>query len=176
MQSAARFGGREMAAILYLDDGRKFLTSNIAISGAYFLIAREVRNRPRLRLWLIDLSEQCAPFFDIDMRALAPEDRREFWAAAKRAFDAVAATAEPGFLDKPNSWVANCLNGLLLEKGKIDRGEPPPPGEHKADILPTDMDLDRWFDDRDVEEIFQQREAEYQRFRASRAERAADAE
>lgn len=157
-----------MAAILTLDDGRDFHTSNVAISGAYFLMARELGDRPRLRLWLFDLSRQCAPYFDVDLRALAAEDRELFWSAAKRAFDAVAARSEPGFLDQPDSRVANCLNRLLEEKESIDRGEARALGVYGMEILPIDIEKDRWFTDEQLEADFAAEEAEFQLFLASR--------
>jgi hypothetical protein len=165
----ARFGPTiaetVLAAILILDDGRDSGCSNIAISGAYWLMAREAR-RPRLRLWLLDLSAQCAPFFDIDTRALTPEDRDEFWAAARRAFDALAARSEPDFLEKPNSYAANCLHRLLVEKESIDRGETVAPERIQAELYPTDIEQDRWFTDEEVEARFQAKEAEFQEFLA----------
>lgn len=151
-----------MSAILYLDDGRSCWGSNIAASGVYFLVAREVR-RPRLRLWLFDLSEQCAPFFDIDTRALSREDRKEFWAAAQRAFDELVARLGPGLLDRPNSWTADLLHRLLEEKDNIARGVPPSPDERREDVIPIDIEEDRWLTDEEAEALFEQREAAFLR-------------
>lgn len=154
-----------MAAILYLDDGRDVGCSNIAIASTYFLIAREVRDRPRLRLWLFDLSEQAAPFFDIDTRALAGADRDEFWAAAQRAFDALAARSTPDFLDQSHAWTGNCLHRMLMERAKILGGDPPPP-DARAAILSIDIERDRWLTDDQAEALIRQREADFQRFLA----------
>lgn len=128
-----------MAAILHLDDGRTFHAPNRGISGAYELIGLQVAARPRLRHWLVDRSFQCAPFFDIDTRGFEPEDREEFWAAARRALDAVIARHGPEILASDNSPAAYCLNRLVAEKEKIERGEASG-GPTREDVEPVVLD------------------------------------
>ena len=128
--------------------------------------------RPRLRNWLFDKSEQCAPFYDIDTRDFAPDDRTAFWAAVTSAFDALATRSAPGFLDEANSWTANCLNNLLTAKRAIDAGDPPP-----DDVRPPfgSVDLDEtWMKSPMIEQEFARHEAAFQEFLASKAAGAAD--
>lgn len=116
--------GRGMAAILSLDDGRKFLASNMGISGAFFLMSRQLPDNPSLARWLFDKSEQCAPFFDIDTRAFSDSDRVDFWRAAKRAQAELLESFEPVFFEQTYSASEDCLKRLVVERLRIDADEP----------------------------------------------------
>ncbi len=115
-----------MAAIIILEDGRAFMGSNLGVTAMLSLMADQVSsNRPKLALWLADMSDRCAPFLDFDVRGLTSEDRAEFWAAAQRAFSALEAKHGPGFLEHENAYSANCLDKLLRMHRSIEAGQPP---------------------------------------------------
>ena len=151
-----------MAAIVTLDDGRAFYASNAQISGAYYQIGKAVCDRPRLRHWLLDLSERCAPFFDIDVRGLESADRDEFWRAAKRAYEEAPSRHEDKEIEFQTSASTYCVGRLLEEKAKIDAGEPP------EDLSPYEirrMDIDDvWLSESELEEVFQTRAKEYLKY------------
>ena len=166
-----------MAAILTLDDGRIFEASNIMISGAYYHIGMQVAERPRLRNWLLDLSTQCAPFFDIDIRGLEPEDREEFWKAVRRAIPALVELHGPEILEFERSPSAWCVQAMLQEKDKMDAGEPGErsirpwlPAIPDEGMCPVDLDS-VWHSETELKEMFTEGQEEYARLRSQKVGR-----
>lgn len=127
-----------MAAIIKLDDGRFFRGSNLGTGGMLCLISREVGDGyNRLRRWLADVSNRCAPFMDFDTRGLPEADRAEFWRAAERA---LATLASRGPSIPEQGLAAECLNRLVQMNRHRVFGEPLPPTSDSDDYDPRPFD------------------------------------
>jgi hypothetical protein len=116
-----------MAAILVLDDGRKFFESSFGVQGMLLLVARELPDEHwRLRRWIADKAVRSAPFQDFDFRGLSEVHRGAFWEACRRAHDRLAAKYGD-FSNLPeNAFAASCINGMVEAHHKILAGDPPP--------------------------------------------------
>lgn len=107
-----------MTAFIRLDDGRCLWRSNVIMASLYSRVSDQVSaDHPRLKRWLRDLSDRCAPFTDIDIRGLVESDRVEFYAAASKAAHDKYSGVKGGSTE--------ALEMLLRMKESIDRGEPP---------------------------------------------------
>jgi hypothetical protein len=127
-----------MAAIIKLDDGRLFRGSNLGTGGMLYLISSEVSDsHSRLRQWLADVSNRCAPFMDFDTRGLPEADRAEFWRAAEAAL-ATLASRQP--LIQEQSHAAECLIRLIQMNRHRVFGDPLPPTCDSDDYDPRPFD------------------------------------
>ena len=150
-----------MGVVLILDDGRSFGASTMGMGGAYDLIAAEITDRPARTRWLMDINERGAPFLDLDTRAFEEADRTAFWRGAVEAFARLERKFGPGVLKEKNAFAANCLHQLLIEKRKIDAGEPPA-DVHDA-IWPIDLN-DLWYSDEELAEARRKDQEQYRRW------------
>lgn len=119
------FRGKNVSAMLFLEDGRVLHRSNIGYCGMINLIAREVAEPySKLQVWLSDIADRTPPFCEFDIRGLPEAERGEFWEAAQRA--GVLIRAKYGYEELPeNAWAAESLFHLLRMHESILAGEPP---------------------------------------------------
>ena len=76
-----------MSVILTLEDGRQLQGCTLGMAGMFTLISGAMPSRiGRLKIWLADLDNRCAPFLDFDMRGIPASDRDIFYASAEIAF------------------------------------------------------------------------------------------
>lgn len=114
-----------MAAIIKFEDGRAIYSSTLGTAAGLELIAGAIdENEQKLKIWLSDVSDRCAPFLDFDLRGLTEQHRTVFWHAADSAFRSLV-TNNPDILDAPNAFSARFLNRLLAMHQSVLSGEPP---------------------------------------------------
>ena len=124
-----------MAAILILDDGRKFFESSFGVQGMLLLVARELPDEHmRLRRWLADKAVRSAPFQDFDFRGLSEEHRGAFWEGCRRAHGRLAEKYGDFSSLPENAFAASCINRMVEEHLKIMAGDSPPVTDGGASV------------------------------------------